>query len=286
MSDIELTVRQTQEAALEVLRTVTDLCERLSCRYFLAYGTLLGAIRHKGFIPWDDDVDIMMPRPDHDRLLAYFREHRDEYPQLRLFTYDDCPEYPYMITRFSDMRYKLVEENEKSYGMGVFIDIYPLDGLGSDLKEVYRRACRADILSSFCYQASRTRFVAETNTYGYKILKIIAKFPMYFIARLLGKDFFQKRLKALEYPEYDSSGYVGCGVWIVGYKEDTYKREWFDKLVKVPYEQYEFCVPAEYDTVLKHLYHDYMKLPPEKDRIGHHHYKTYRISKEDGNDLC
>lgn len=273
----ELTTRETQEAALEVLKTITDLCDQLGCRYFLAYGTLLGAVRHKGFIPWDDDVDIMMPRPDYERLLDYFKNHKGDYPNIQLFNYDECKEYPYMISRFSDSRYKLVEENEKSYGMGVFIDVYPLDGLGNTQEEAYKKGRKADILSSLCYQASRTRFVAETNTYGMKTLKIIAKFPMYFIARALGKDFFQKILSKLKYPDYDSSEYVGCGVWIVGYKDDTYKREWFDELEKTPYEQYEFYIPKKYDTILKQLFHDYMKLPPEKDRIGHHHYKTYRI---------
>ena len=272
----ELTIRETQEAALEVLKTITELCDQLSCRYFLAYGTLLGAVRHKGFIPWDDDVDIMMPRPDHDKLCAYFKEHKDDYPHLRLFNYDECPEYPYMITRFSDNRFMLVEENEKSYGMGVFIDIYPLDGLGDTKKDAYKKAKKADILSSFCYQASRTRFVAETNTRGLKTLKIIVKYPMYIIARIIGKDFFQKRLKNLKYQNYDTSQYVGCGVWIVGYKEDTYKKEWFDKLVKARYEQYEFYIPQEYDKILTFIYRDYMQLPAEKDRIGHHHYKTYR----------
>lgn len=273
----ELTTRETQEVALEVLKVITDLCDKIHCRYFLAYGTLLGAVRHKGFIPWDDDVDIMMPRPDYVKLLRYFEKYQSDYPNIRLFNYDVCQEYPYMITRFSDNRYKLVEENEKSYGMGVFIDVYPLDGLGNDKKRAYQRGRKADILSSLCYQASRTRFLAETNSYGLKAIKIAIKFPMYFIARALGKDFFQKRLKSLKYLNYDSSVYVGCGVWIVGYKDDTYKREWFEELIKVPYEQYEFYIPKEYDKILKQLFHDYMKLPPKKDRIGHHHYKTYRL---------
>ena len=273
----ELTIRDTQKIAIEVLKTVTDLCDKLSCRYFLAYGTLLGAIRHKGFIPWDDDVDIMMPRPDHDRLCSYFKMHKKEYPNLKLFNYDDCPEYPYMITRFSDNRYTIVEDNEKSYGMGIFIDIYPLDGLGNSKFTAYRKGMIADILSSFCFLASRTCFVAETNTYGFKTLKILTKYPMYLIAKFIGKDFFQNILNKLRYYDYDSSEYVGCGVWIVGYTDDTYRREWFDELTKVSFEQYEFFIPKKYDLILTQLFHDYMQLPPEEDRIGHHHYKTYRL---------
>ena len=70
-----LTLQETQQIALEILHTVAGICEKLELRYYLVYGTLIGAVRHYGFIPWDDDVDIMMPRPDHDLLMEYLDEH-------------------------------------------------------------------------------------------------------------------------------------------------------------------------------------------------------------------
>ena len=66
-----LKIKEIQVVSLEILKTITDICEAQNLRYFLIYGTLIGAVRHKGYIPWDDDVDIMMPRPDYDKLLAY-----------------------------------------------------------------------------------------------------------------------------------------------------------------------------------------------------------------------
>lgn len=273
----ELTIRETQEVALEVLKIIADLCDELSCRYFLAYGTLLGAVRHKGFIPWDDDVDIMMPRPDYEKLLLYFKEHNADYPHIRLFNYDECPEYPYMISRFSDNRYKLVVENEKPYGMGVFIDVYPLDGFGVDKSRAKKKAQIADFLSSCCYQATRLHYSSELNTSGFKRLKKILKAPLFIFSRLVGKDFFQKKLNKLQYENYDSSEYVGCGVWIVGWYEDLYRRELFDELVDSEFDKYSFKIPKKFDVLLKQLFGDYMQLPPEKDRVGHHHYKTYKI---------
>ena len=86
-------------------------------------------MRHHGYIPWDDDVDIMMPRPDYDKLLIYLKGHICEYPNLKVFNREEYPEYPYMITRISDDRYVIEMANEKPFGMGVFIDIYPYDGL-------------------------------------------------------------------------------------------------------------------------------------------------------------
>jgi lipopolysaccharide cholinephosphotransferase len=80
-------------------------------------------------MPWDDDVDIMMPRPDYDQLLNYLYQNINKFPNLKVFNHDVNQKYPYMITRISDDRYRIVMANEKPYGMGAFIDIYPFDGL-------------------------------------------------------------------------------------------------------------------------------------------------------------
>ena len=81
----ELTIKETQAISLEILHTVAEICEQQHLRYALIYGTLIGAVRHHGYIPWDDDVDIMMPRPDYDQLLIYLKNHIHEYPNLKVF---------------------------------------------------------------------------------------------------------------------------------------------------------------------------------------------------------
>ena len=149
----ELTIKETQRISLEILHTVAEICEEQHLRYALIYGTLIGAVRHHGYIPWDDDVDIMMPRPDYDKLLVYLKDHIQEYPHLQVFNRDECPEYPYMITRISDDRYVIEMANEKPFGMGVFIDIYPYDGLGKTKDEAIKYGLKGDRLSSLCYQS-------------------------------------------------------------------------------------------------------------------------------------
>ncbi len=273
MSKRELTMKETQEISLEILKIVADICEEQDFRYFLIYGTLIGAIRHHDYIPWDDDVDIMMPRPDYDRFLAYMSEHIKEYPHLRIFNHDVCREYPYMITRVSDQRYKIIMENEKEYGMGVFIDIYPYDGLGQTKKEAVRYGLRGDHLSSLCYQATRDHFAMETTT---SLLRKVIKYPVYLFSRAVGKERFQKKLESLaRVKEYDSSKFVGCVIWLSWGEKDIYLRKWFKEYIMMPFGKYEFRVPKEYDRILRHIYGDYMQLPPEKDRIGHHFYKVY-----------
>lgn len=270
----ELTTKETQNISLEILHTISEICEDHHLRYSLIYGTLIGAIRHHGFIPWDDDVDIMMPRPDYDQLLTYLKEHINDYPHYKVFNHDECPDYPYMITRISDDRYKIVMENEKPYGMGVFIDIYPYDGLGKTKKEAVKYGLKGDRLSSLCYQATRDHFAIETTT---SLFRKIFKFPVYLYAKLRGKDYFQEKLKKLSgLKSYADSEYVGCVVWLSGGDQDICPRSWFDETILVPFENYEFRVPKQYEDVLHHNYGDYMKLPPEKDRTGHHCFKVYK----------
>lgn len=270
----ELTIKETQQISLEILHTVAEICEEQHLRYALIYGTLIGAVRHHGYIPWDDDVDIMMPRPDYDKLLVYLKDHIQEYPHLQVFNRDECPEYPYMITRISDDRYVIEMANEKPFGMGVFIDIYPYDGLGKTKDEAIKYGLKGDRLSSLCYQSTRKHFAIETTT---SPIRKIAKLPVYLYAKLRGKDCFQDKLEQLARVKgYDDSEYVGCVIWLSWGEKDIFPREWFDETIMMPFDKYEFRVPKEYDRVLRHEYGDYMKLPPEKDRVGHHFFKVYK----------
>ncbi len=273
----ELTIQEIQAVSLEILHTIAGICDEQHLRYVLIYGTLIGAIRHNNYIPWDDDVDIMMPRPDYDKLLAYLKMHIKEYTNLRVFNREECSEYPYMITRISDDRYTIKMANEKPYGMGIFIDIYPYDGLGKTKDEAVYYGLKGDRLSSLCYQATREHFAIETTTSTFR--KII-KYPVYLVAKLIGKDFFQNKLEKLaRVKDYDSSEYIGCVIWLSGGEKDIFPRKWFDETIMMQFDKYKFRIPKHYDEVLRHEYGDYTKLPPEKDRIGHHFFKVYK--KED-----
>ena len=223
MNRKELTTKEIQAISLEVLKQIADLCDELNLRYYLAYGTLIGAVRHKGFIPWDDDVDIMMPRPDYDKLLKYLSTNK--LPYLTLFNRQTCPEYPYMISRISDDRYILEMENEKSVGMGVFIDIYPLDGMGNTLEEALKYGSYTDRMSSLCYQATRKHYAIETTK---STLRKIIKLPVFWLSKIIGKDIFQNKIERYisNHPkDYDSSVWVGDVVWLSGGTQEIFKRE-------------------------------------------------------------
>lgn len=270
----KLTINEIQLVSLEILYEISTICETQNFQYSLIYGTLIGAIRHHGYIPWDDDIDIMMPRPDYEKFLIYMKNNTDKYPNLHVFNHEECSEYPYMITRVSDDRYVIKMENEKPYGMGIFIDIYPFDGLGDDKKEALAYGMKGDRLSSLCYQASREHFAIETTT---SILRIMIKYPVYIFSKIIGKEYFQNKLEKLAGKrDYESSKYIGCVIWLSGGEKDIFPREWFDETIFFEFEKYKFRVPKNYDKVLRHIYGNYMALPPMKDRIGHHCYEVYK----------
>lgn len=268
----ELDTKEIQEVSLDILYKVAELCEKLNLRYYLIYGTLIGAIRHHGFIPWDDDVDIMMPRPDYDKLLDYLASNK--LPDLTVFNDQTQKDYPYMITRISNDRYLIESDNEESVGMGVFIDVYPYDGLGNTKKEALHYGLVGDRLSSFCYQATRKHFsLANTTSFIRKILKL----PLFIVSKIIGKDFFQNKINALRGKyEYEESEYIGCFVWLSGGVKDIFRREWFDEYEMCDFEGNSFRIPKRYDEVLRHTYGDYMQLPPQNERVGHHYYKAFK----------
>lgn len=274
MTNKKLSMKDIQAISLEILKKIADICEEQNLTYFLAYGTLIGAIRHHNYIPWDDDVDIMMPRPDYEKLLKYFKNNQDSLMPLQMMNDNTTDDYPYMISRVSDSRYILNVTNEKPYGIGVFIDIYPLDGLGNDKEKALKLIDKGKNLSSLIFLSTRKYFhKGNTKTW----LKTLIKFPAFVYAKLFGKSFFsQKSLKLAELNQYDDSKYVGCVIWPTYRERDIYDKDLFAETVMVDFGKYQFRAPKRYDEILTQIYNNYMQLPPEKDRVAHHLYSAYR----------
>lgn len=270
----ELSMNEIQAVSLEILKKVADICEEQHLTYFLAYGTLIGAIRHKNYIPWDDDVDIMMPRPDYEELLAYFKKNAESLMPLKMMNNDTTSNYPYMISRVSDSRYILDVLNEKAYGIGIFIDIYPLDGLGNEKEKALKLIEMGKNLSSLIFLSTRKYFhKGNTKTWAKTMLKL----PVFVYAKMRGKEYFAKKSLILtRTSKYEESRYVGCVIWPTYRERDIYDKALFSETILVDFGKYQFRVPKRYDEVLTQLYHDYMKLPSEKDRVAHHLYSAYK----------
>lgn len=271
----KLSMQEVQSVSLEILKKVSDICDRLHLKYALAYGTLIGAIRHHDFIPWDDDIDIWMPRADYETLLDYFEKHKETLLPLKVFNRKTIKGYPYMITRISDDRYELDVHNEDNYGIGVFIDIYVSDGLGKTLQEARAIIAKTAPLTSLMFLSTRKKFDIGL-TKGLKAR--LCKLPVYMFSKLMGKDYWGKKIENIVNPlKWDDSNYTGCAIWGGRYlARGICPKSYYDDLIKCKFGKYEFYIFAEYDKVLRNIYGDYMQLPPENERIYKHLYTAYK----------
>ncbi len=273
----ELNLKEIQQESYGVLKRISEIFAKQGWRWFLTYGTLIGALRHKGIIPWDDDIDIMMPRPDYEKMRKYFAEHAKELLPLKLFDTKTVSDYPHMISRISNQDFHLVFDNEKDYDIGVFVDIYPLDGVGNDINAAIKIVKKTKKLSSLCFLTSRREFGTDNTD---SRIKMIIKYPAFLWARLQGNLHYISKLNeyADKFP-YDQSEYVACVVWPVGKKNgcerDVFERELF-KTKMVDFEDGKYPIPIGYDEFLSVTYGDYMTPPSESGKKTHHTYKAYR----------
>lgn len=268
----ELELRDIQLESLKILKDIDTVCRREGITYWLMYGSLIGVVRHQGFIPWDDDLDIAMPRSDYERFLACFDGRFQELEKYTPVKPEIGLRRPFLITRISNPEYKMVGEyGDEVDELGTFIDIYPLDGLADNMSEAldkkivahklmlrYLRACNFD-----CYN---------------KDINPTKKLAKSILSRMLGKpDKYQEQLNTLciECP-FDSKKYVGLISWAGTPEAGIYERTWFEDTVYMPFEDMNVPVPSGYDPLLRSAFGDYMQLPPKEERVGHHFYSIIR----------
>lgn len=279
----KLSIKECQECELNILTKVSELCESLNIRYYLVYGTLLGAVRHQGFIPWDDDLDIMMPRPDYNKFISYFEKNKNILSPLKTVYVWKDKKYSYAMARVTDMRYKLhylynvydgAYENED---MGLFIDVYPFDGMGNDKAQAEKLSKKTKNLEKWINRATREKR-NPTNNIPKRIIRPIIDC----YTHIRGKDYYHNLLKTNAFKnEYDRSFYVGPLTWHTDYQ--VFEKSVFGKGKKLLFCGKEFCVPENYGSFLTYSYGNYMQLPPENERIATHYYSAYLRSEWDKN---
>ena len=267
----ELTLKESQEASLQVLKEIHRICVENNIKYSLAFGTLIGAIRHKGFIPWDDDIDIIMPRPDYDLFLLYMKNNAQK-ERVKIFNRHNTPNYPYGITRVCDTNYIIRTHNVEDCGMGIFVDVYPFDGIGTEIEEAKRLMNNASNISSIICVAHRKKFERPA---GWSPINIWKSYKSFKYVHSIGIDYYFNELeKIINNLDYSNSTLTGCPSW--AFYKCIYKKEWLEDLTIASFEGAMFSISSYYDEMLRTVYGDYMKLPKVKDRIPHHDYKVYK----------
>ncbi len=253
---------------LEIVKEVVAICEKHGFTYFMLGGTMLGAIRHKGFIPWDDDIDLGIPRKDYDRFLAIAPKELSKH--LKLVNYHTDPEYHYYIARILDTETKVEEErigNDNRF-TNASIDIFPVDGTPNNnvLRKVYFfRVLYHRALMSLCYKDSidrkRPRGTAEKV-----LLWVMERLPV----EKMTTPYKQKEKidKLLRKQKVEGSKFIGNIMGAYRTKEIV-PAEFYGKGKMYPFEDIELRGMEMADEYLKWTYGDYMQLPPEDKRKTH-----------------
>lgn len=262
--DNKISQKEIKEILLDLLKTIKQICDENDLRYFLAGGTLLGAIRHKGFIPWDDDIDITMPREDLMKLVEIFINRPADHFKLLSFYTDKT--YFNLHAKLVDTRtQKIYSGVQQLEDAGVNADIFPLDGLPKEEKEIKRFVRRLNFL-----QTMRWGAVKEVDQSNGKWLIAFPKRILRGLYKLIGYQYPINEIeKLVRRYEFDASDFVGEFVSVLGIRAKVSKKA-FEEHVKVQFEDDFFNAPIGYHEYLTVLYGDYMQLPPVEKRVNHH----------------
>ena len=257
--------KDIQMNLFEILCFFADICERHKLRYGLCGGTLLGAVRHKGFIPWDDDTDVFMPRPDYMRLHKILSEK--SLPKKYKFKSNLLGNSIYPTAKIVDVR-TYTQSEYMELDSHLFLDIFPVDGLPEKQDDACDYLNKAKIVK-------KTLYLSLANIgKGKSATKKIAKIPFVMCAKLIGNSYWSNKLDSMARKyDFNKCTNVGAVASSCGYCELFAKKD-FLSLSLYEFNGRNFYGPADADAYLSRLYGDYMKLPPVKDR-EYHYKKVY-----------
>lgn len=265
---LEVTSEEQKNIELNILRWIKKICNKNNIKFMLAGGTCLGAIRHKGFIPWDDDIDLLMPYEDYKRFIEITKQSNEQYKVLSPYYTKD---YYYTYSKVVDTRTKLSEKGMKEIKeMGVFIDVFPLFIQPQDKEEQKRYVKKIKNMEKkyAIYAHLEKYYKREGDSTIKQLIKLIAYFPGK-VCSYFKKNSKEKLLEELEKYSNSDSEYVGYTVSSYGEKEIMKKSE-YSPIKTAVFEGEEYPIANEWDKYLKNLYGNYMELPPVEKRVAPH----------------
>ena len=263
-------LRDVQLIELEILLKFDYICKKYNLKYQLMSGTLLGAVRHKGFIPWDDDIDVCMLRKDYDKLLyCCTTEDLGDVFFLQTNKTDPTSVIQFAKLRKNNTVFEPSNETASSSHKGIYIDIFPLDNVKpntSDGDKQYR--------DFNLYYSIVTSTVISRVTSSKTLWKKILRYVFYGMTRIIPKQFFdnklQKILKRYDGEDTEFVNHLTNGTSGIRPRRFLMKRSDFNDMIEIEFEGHKFPAPRSYDDVLRRSYGDYMKLPPIDEQKPHH----------------
>ena len=255
---------------IDTLQFVHDFCEENGIKYFIAGGTLLGAIRHGGYIPWDDDIDICMRRGEYEKLLKCFSDEK-----YKIATYENTKKYYYPYAKIYDSYTYLDDMMKEDCHIGIGIDVLPIDNLCDDITHNKRNYKIIGVYRKII--AGKLFWLSKVNP----IKKVIIRVVSFFVS---GKH-AAKRIDCIAKKYKDrSTKSIGHIAWGYPMERDMLPNYAYDESFKIKFENIMVNCPKEYDLILKTHFGDYMKLPPKEEQQSGHHFNAYLKESEDFHD--
>ncbi|MGV3234590.1 LicD family protein [Latilactobacillus curvatus] len=252
-----MNIKNVHQIELEMLKYFREFCRVNELTFFIDSGTLLGAVRHKGFIPWDDDIDLVMPRKDYEKFKKMAISF--ECPEYKALFLEEQADYYYPYIKLTDKRTIIKEANQKKIkGLGVFIDIFPIDVLPEKSKE------RTSYFKKISFLKKITRISAQESSLSKNPFKI-------FVVKILNKFSTRKLLLKFDSIAASYSGTTSkmCTEAVGSIANIVLPKDIFEKEILLSFENELMPAPIGYAEYLEILYGDYLKLPPENQRINH-----------------
>ena len=253
------TLKKLHDVELEILDEIARICKKHNIKYSLFAGTMLGAVRHAGFIPWDDDIDIGMLRSDYEKFIKIAHEELDSKFYLDCFEYNE----DYHLAFAKVKKNGTIFDEEASHHLdnhkGIFVDIFPIDNVYDNIKRSYVNAILIKTIIQTIY--------VKKKMYGLKECrhKILSGFLMIFSHRFLMK--LEKKICMSN--KNDNSKYVACFLGVYPFKNEVNLRSDFLPFKDIKFENKKYSIINNTDKYLTGVYGDYMKLPPKEKRINH-----------------
>lgn len=269
MTDMkEMTLRDIQAISLEIMKAVHAFCVENGIKYSLAYGTLIGAVRHQGFIPWDDDLDIVMPRPDYNKFCRTFKKDG-----LQVISRENRKDCLISFARVCDTRKTRIRTMlpwiRKQGDLGVWIDVFPIDSAPDNKDEFHNLYVMAErTFQKSIGKRKAFRAINRDYSFGYnfntlkkKLFSLFSHSPEYHL------DVLENIIEKTPYGSTDHLTQLAYPA-----KEEYMDAHVLDGFHTVPFEDGHFYVMDGYDQVLRMEYGDYMELPPTEQRTPQQHY--------------
>lgn len=257
---------------VEILSEIDRVCAKYGLHYFANFGTLIGAVRHKGFIPWDDDVDVCMPRKDYEQFLVIMEKES----KYQVMHDGNSENYYFNFARVYDPKTILeISGITELKDLGVFVDVFPLDNVPENEEERKKFFAEINELNAMVTISMPERLNRTIPIK--KRIRTIMRLDRFVKCKILGPKKLIERRKAAMLRYEGQTAVISC----MCPPDDrmTFESDIYQGTIEMPFENIMVKVPVNYDTILRKYYGDYMELPPENQRVSAHHFEAFFIKE-------